>query len=80
MSVLLIGDWDGPVLTITGSHIVADGDQKAIDELLNGHDGWAYEYLVDRHAEAVQLAYDQEVGPEPGGDLVDDAGGFEPTR
>ncbi|MGW2109931.1 hypothetical protein [Streptomyces sp. NPDC001948] len=82
MSVLLIGNWDGPVLTITASYTVTTGDQAAIDDLLDNHPdhGWAYEFLVDRHAEAIQLAYDQEVGPDPRGDLVDDVEGFEPTR
>ncbi|WP_399554016.1 hypothetical protein [Streptomyces anulatus] len=80
MSVLLIGNWDGPVLTITDSHTVADGDQTAVDELLDGRNVWAHEYLVDSHEEAIQRAYDQEVGPDPRGDLVDDVAGYEPTR
>ncbi|MEV8344479.1 hypothetical protein [Streptomyces niveus] len=80
MSVLLIGNWDGPLLTITASYTVATGDQEAIDDLLHGHDGWAYEFLVDRHAEAVQRAYDQEIAPGTGACLVDDVEGFEPTR
>ncbi|MFH8439311.1 hypothetical protein ACH4A3_29320 [Streptomyces sp. NPDC018007] len=81
MSVLLIGNWDGPVLTVTESHHLADGDQKAVDELLDGRDDvWAYEFLVDSHDEAVQRAYDQEAGPDPRGDLVDDVAGYQPTR
>ncbi|SEE82815.1 hypothetical protein SAMN05216483_6682 [Streptomyces sp. 2131.1] len=80
MSVLLVGTWDGPVLTITESHTVKDGEETAIDAILDGRDVWAYEFLVDGHAQAVQRAYDQEVGPDLEGDLVDDVAGFEPTR
>jgi hypothetical protein len=81
MSVLLIGHWDHGTLTITESYSLADGDQAAIDELLDRPDAdtlWAYEFLVDRHEEAVQRAYDQEVIPEAGESLLDEAMGYEP--
>ncbi|ATM24549.1 hypothetical protein SMD44_p10050 (plasmid) [Streptomyces alboflavus] len=61
MSILLIGNWDGPLLTIEASHRVRDGDQAAIGAHLSGHSphAWAREYLVDRHSTAVQCAYDE---------------------
>ncbi|MFD3514848.1 hypothetical protein [Streptomyces sp. NPDC058657] len=83
MSVLLIGYWDAETLMVTESHIFRDGDQEAIDEELDRPDLdalWAYEFLVDTHPEAVQMAYDQEIGPGIEGDLVDEAQGYEPTR
>ncbi|MER5985628.1 hypothetical protein [Streptomyces sp. NPDC001787] len=78
MSVLLIGRWDADTLEIEESHTVDDGDQEAINILLNGRAGgwWACEYLVDRHRDTVQMAYE---GLAPGECLVDEAEGFDPT-
>ncbi|MFF9074553.1 hypothetical protein ACF1A9_19955 [Streptomyces sp. NPDC014872] len=78
MSVLLIGRWDAETLEIEESHTVSDGDQEAIDALLSGRAGdwWSCEYLVDRHRDAVQRAYEELA---PGEYLVDEAEGFDPT-
>ncbi|MER7688288.1 hypothetical protein [Streptomyces sp. NPDC097610] len=78
MSVLLIGRWDAETLEIEESHTVSDGDQEAIDALLSGRAGdrWSCEYLVDRHRDAVQRAYEELA---PGECLVDEAEGFDPT-
>ncbi|MEU6462211.1 hypothetical protein [Streptomyces sp. NPDC046976] len=83
MSVLLIGRWDGGTLTVTESHKVADGDQQAVNALLDRDDRaelWAREYLVDRHDDAVQRAYEEQIIPGSGEDLVDDVEGYDPTR
>ncbi|MFH0246392.1 hypothetical protein ACGRHY_29125 [Streptomyces sp. HK10] len=84
MSVLLIGRWEGGAeadLVITESHTVEDGDQARIDALVAPHedDGalWWCELLVDRHSDAVQMAYETYVRDE-GVQLVDEAEGFEP--
>ncbi|MFE2184143.1 hypothetical protein [Streptomyces sp. NPDC059455] len=79
MSVLLIGCWDGDTLTVEQSHTINDGDQEAIDALLAEveFDWWACEYLVDRHSEAIQMAYDDQIAP--GEHLVDNVEGYEPT-
>ncbi|MET7605901.1 hypothetical protein ABZS96_25980 [Streptomyces avermitilis] len=78
MSVLLIGRWDAETLEIEESHTVGDGDQEAVDALLDGRPSgwWACEYLVDRHSEAVRRAYEELV---PGEHLVDEAEDFSPT-
>ncbi|MGW7196171.1 hypothetical protein [Streptomyces chryseus] len=83
MSTLLIGLWDDDTtLTITESHQVEDGDQVAIDALVqpafdSGEANWAWEYDVDRHSDAVQRAY-EEAARDVGALLVDEAEGFEP--
>ncbi|MFC8946380.1 hypothetical protein [Streptomyces rochei] len=78
MSVVLIGRWDTETLEIEESHTIGDGDEEAIDALLSGRSGdcWTCEYLVDRHRDAVQLAYE---GLAPGQALIDEAEGFDPA-
>ncbi|MEU6350084.1 hypothetical protein ABZ896_12225 [Streptomyces sp. NPDC047072] len=85
IAVLLIGRWDDEetTLTVTASHLVADGDQAAIDRLFreaqnSGDDNWACAYDVDRHPDAVRRAYEEHAHPF---DAVveDDVEGFEPA-
>ncbi|MFJ6437852.1 hypothetical protein [Streptomyces sp. NPDC091416] len=78
MSVVLIGRWDAETLEIEESHAVRDGDLEAIGALLSGRSGiwWSCEYLVDRHRDAVQRAYENLA---PGQVLVDEVEGFDPV-
>ncbi|MEU5430802.1 hypothetical protein AB0H73_35090 [Streptomyces olivoreticuli] len=83
MAVALIGRWNGDGdLVIEESHAVEDGDRAGIDALVLPHTGtdgfWACEFLVDRHSDAVQRAY-EEFARDEGGDVVDEAEGFEPV-
>jgi hypothetical protein len=81
MPIPLIGHWSES--TLTESHHVGDGDQEAIDAVLAGPDRdrlWAWEYLIDKHSEAVQMAYEEQIDPDAGEDLLDEAEGYEPTR
>ncbi|MGW7090017.1 hypothetical protein ACWGH2_41910 [Streptomyces sp. NPDC054871] len=84
MSTLLLGRWDsGGNLLIEESHQIEDGDQAHADALVdeqdNEHnDAWADQFDVDRHSNAVQLAYEQYVAHE-GTRLIDKVDGFEPV-
>jgi hypothetical protein len=83
MSTLLLGRWDhGGNLVIEESHQVEDGDQAAIDGLVDdqGDDGmaWACAFDVDSHSAAVQRAYDEYVRDQDGR-LIDEAEGFDPA-
>ncbi|MFE7072622.1 hypothetical protein ACFU96_21325 [Streptomyces sp. NPDC057620] len=82
MSILLIGRWNwAGHLEITESHVVEDGDQDAIRDLVQGHDIgelFATEFLVDGHKEAIQTAYEVYVAHEDGAELIDQAKGFDP--
>lgn len=84
MSTLLLGRWNhSGNLVITASHQIADGDQEAIDALVHAQadtSPWACAFDVDRHADAVQRAYEEYVRDDDDADLVDEAQGFEPTR
>ncbi|MEV8336760.1 hypothetical protein [Streptomyces niveus] len=84
MSTLLIGHWDydGRTLTITESHEVEDGDQATMDALtgpafVQGA-GWACEFDVDRHCDAVQRAY-EEYAHDDGSAIEDDVEHVEPV-
>ncbi|MFJ4680534.1 hypothetical protein [Kitasatospora sp. NPDC088783] len=81
MSILLYGHWTATGdLEITGSVRLRDGDQEAIDALVAdrvGDDGWACEYLVDRHREAVQLAHEELADGTTC--VVDEVEGYEPV-
>ncbi|AWI32634.1 hypothetical protein [Streptomyces tirandamycinicus] len=86
MSTLLLGRWDhGGNLVITESHQVEDGDQATIDALVEDQDdadsmAWSCAFDVDRHADAVQRAFEEYVrdGFDAEG-LIDEVEGFEPV-
>ncbi|GAA3087309.1 hypothetical protein GCM10020000_87670 [Streptomyces olivoverticillatus] len=82
MAVVLIGRWSGDGdLVVEESHAVEDGDRAGIDALVlprASADGfWACEFLVDRHSDAVQRAY-EEFARDAGAGVVDEVEGFEP--
>jgi hypothetical protein len=81
MSTLLLGHWDDRGrLVVTSSHQVTDGDQEAIDALVEGQTrstAWACDFDVDSHRHAVQRAYEEYVRDDDA-DLVDEVQGFEP--
>jgi len=83
MAILLLGRYDhGGTLHIEESLTFPDDDQESIGAVVaeqDNEDGmaWACSFAVDRHADAVQEAYEEYVRDEAG-DLVDDVEGFEP--
>lgn len=83
MSTLLLGHWThSGNLVITSSHQVEDGDQNAIDALVNGQtskSSWACSFDVDSHQNAVQRAYEEYVRDDDDADLIDEVQGFEPV-
>lgn len=67
---------------IEESHQVEDGDQAAIDALVEDqddehNDAWAVEFDVYGHRDAVQRAYEEYVADE-GTRLIDNVENFEP--
>lgn len=84
MSILLLGRWDhGGNLLIEESLEIEDGDQEAIDGLVDDQDdddsmAWACEFLTDSHSTAVQMAYEEYVADD-GTQLIDEAYGYVPT-
>ncbi|WP_033819365.1 hypothetical protein [Kitasatospora sp. MBT63] len=84
MLTALIGRWDTDgTLTITGSEQLNEGDQAALDSLVEraaDYDGadWVCTFPTSRHTEAIQLAYEQFIRGEDA-ELVDDTWGHTPT-
>ncbi|GBQ04371.1 hypothetical protein SSP531S_58650 [Streptomyces spongiicola] len=85
MAILLLGHYDhGGNLVIEESLTFEDDDQKSMDAVVaeqDNEDGmaWACSFLVDRHSDAVQRAYEEYVN-DAGGQLIDEAEGFEPAN
>ncbi|MEU0744212.1 hypothetical protein [Streptomyces sp. NPDC006134] len=82
MSILLTGHrtWAGRLET-PESPAVADGDQDAIRDLVQGYDigeMFAVEFHVDSHKDAIQRAYEIYVAADEA-ELIDEVEGFEPA-
>lgn len=84
MAVLLMGRWShGGNLRVTDSVGVEDGDEETMEALVSEQDdrdgmAWACSFLVDRHEDAIQQAYEEYVRDERT-QIVDEVMGYEPA-